>query len=221
MSTPSVKPSARTTFLAAAGGVVGLVLVVGFAVGLPEIVGDGEGAAGDAAYSGDLAPLPESLPGELVSLLSPEMPGDMVEQSGGAEALQEIVASGADNVAELYGAPAAFGIYARTDGSALVTVTVAPGEPGLFVPDGTPISPEAQGLERSTLVVSEVEDGVCSGIYAEQVAPGQAVDPAEQPGRVHCQLAAEGLLYDVTSQGISIDETVIAGRTVIDSQLDA
>ncbi|MGA8847668.1 MAG: hypothetical protein WB471_13720 [Nocardioides sp.] len=219
MSTSTENQSSRASLLAAAGGVVGLALLVGFAVGLPEIVGTDEGAAGPQV--GELAPLPEALPGDLLSLLSPDMPTDVVEQSGGAEALTTIVESGADNVAALYGAPTAFGIYAKADGSALVTVTVAPGEPGLFVPDGTPISPEVQGLERSTLVVSEVEDGVCSVVYAQQVAPGQPVDPDEQPGRVHCQLAAEGLLYDVTSQGISVAETVEAGHAVLEEQAAA
>ena len=219
MSTSTMKQSSRATLLAAGGGVLGLALLVGFAVGLPEIVGNEEGVAGPQVE--DLAPLPESLPGDLLSLLSPDMPTEVVEQSGGVEALTEIVASGADNVATLYGAPAAFGIYAKADGSALVTVTVAPGEPGLFVPDGTPISPEAQGLERSTLVISDVEDGVCSVVYSQQVAPGQPVDPDELPGRVHCQLAAEGLLYDVTSQGLSLAETVEAGHTVLQEQVDA
>ncbi|MDE0776257.1 MAG: hypothetical protein OSB43_08290, partial [Nocardioides sp.] len=164
MSTSNRPSSARTALLAAASGVVLLAAVVGFAVGLPEVAG-AEGGEGPGVEA--LAPLPESLPGDLVSLTSPEMPAEIVEQSGGAEALADIVDSGAANVAELYGEPSAFGIYGRTDGSVLVTVTVGPGEPGLFVPDGTPISPEVQGVARSTLDFVQTDDGVCSVIYAQ------------------------------------------------------
>ena len=159
---------------------LGLVLVFAFAVGLPEITGSGDDSSGADPQVEELAPLPEDLPGDLLSLLSPEMPAAAIEQSGGAEALGKIVDSGAANVAELFGEPSAFGIYSNVDGSALVTVTVAPGEPGLFVPDGTPISPEFQGVARSTLEVVDVEGGVCSVIYAQAVAPDQPVDPEDR-----------------------------------------
>lgn len=220
MSASTVKPSSRTTLLAVAGGVVGLALLFAFAVGLPELSGSDSsaGSSEGGPRVEELGALPDSLPGDLVSLLSPDMPADIVEQSGGEQALNDIVASGADNVAALYGEPAAFGLYGKTDGSALVTVTIGPGDPGLFVPDGTPISPEFQKLARSTLELVEVEDGVCSVIYAQPVAEGQPVDPSEQPSRVHCQLSSSGLLYDVTGQGVSIADTVGAGVAVRDQQ---
>lgn len=218
MSTSNRPSSARTALVAAASGVVLLAAVVGFAVGLPEVAGAEGAEGGEGPGVEALAPLPESLPGDLVSLTSPEMPAEIVEQSGGAEALADIVDSGAANVAELYGEPSAFGIYGRTDGSVLVTVTVGPGEPGLFVPDGTPISPEVQGVARSTLDFVQTDDGVCSVIYAQPIAAGQAADPAELPQRVHCQLGADGLLYDVTSQGLSIEETVAAADALLEDE---
>lgn len=209
MSTPSAKQSSRTPLIAAGGGVVLLALVVGFAVGLPEITGNHEG--GGAAATAELAPLPDTLPGDLVSILGPDMPTELVEQSGGAEQLTALVDSADENLATLYGDPAAFGIYGKVDGSALVTVTVGPGEPGLFVPDGAPVSGEAQGAARSNLELVRVDDDtVCSVLYAQAIPEGQPVDPAEQPSRVHCQSSAEGLLYDVTGQGVSVDDVVAA-----------
>ena len=46
----------------------------------------------------------------------------------------------------------------------------------------------------------------------------QAADPAELPQRVHCQLGADGLLYDVTSQGLSIEETVTAADALLEDE---
>lgn len=217
MSAHPVKPSARTTLLAAAGGLVLLVAMFGFAVGLPELADD-EGSSSSA----ELDLLPDTLPGELVSLLSPDLPPEVVEQSGGAEQLTSVVDSASANVAELFGEPAAFGIYGRVDGSALLTITVGPGEPGLFVPDGAPVSAEVQGAARSNLEVTRVGDAVCSTLFSQPIQAGQPVDPEELPGRVHCQLPssegasdeASGLLYDVTGQGLSVEATVEAAEAV-------
>ncbi len=147
------------------------------------------------------------------------MPPELVAQTGGAETLAAIVESAAVNLGDLYGTPADFAIYGRVDGSALLTVTIAPGEPGLFVPDGAPIAPEVQGAQRSDLEVMRIDDDtVCSVLYAQAVAEGQPLDPEEVPSRVHCQLSDAGLQYDVTGQGLSVDETVAAAREVHDLQ---
>lgn len=224
MSNSTVKSSPRAALLAAGGGVVLLALVVGFAVGLPEI-SDDHAAADEATSSGPrietLVALPETLPQGLVSLTSPEMPADLVAQTGGAEKIAEIIASASDNVADLFGGPADFGLYGKLDGSALLTVTVAPGEPGLFLPDGAPISAEVQGVPRSDLEVVRIDDAVCSVLYSQPVAPGQPVDPEEQPARIHCQLGSSGLLYDVTGQGLSVAETLEAADAVRQAQESA
>ncbi|CAN5387662.1 hypothetical protein BH09ACT12_BH09ACT12_31160 [soil metagenome] len=220
MSTSSAKPSYRTPLLAAVAGVVLLALVFAFAVGLPEADDEESAAAADPVVE-TLVDLPDSLPGDLVALTSPEMPDDLVEQTGGAEKIAEITASAAENVADIFGGPADFGLYGKVDGSALLTVTVAPGEPGLFVPDGAPVSADVQGVERSDLEIVRVGDAVCSVLYTQAVASGQTVDPDEQPARVHCQLGSSGLLYDVTGQGLSVESTVAAGEAVLQNQADS
>lgn len=216
--------SARTTVLAAVGGLLLLALLVGFAVGLPELAGSkesGEPGESGGAPAGELAPLPETLPGGLVSLLGPDMPPEVVAQSGGVERMQEVVTSATANLAEVFGEPTAFGIYGKPDGSALLTLAVGPGEPGLFVPDGAPVSAEVQQAARANLELVEVGDTVCSVVYAQAIPTGQPVDPAEQPGRVHCSLADAGLLYDVTAQGIGVEETVAAAEAVRDAQVQS
>ncbi|WP_323791542.1 hypothetical protein [Nocardioides sp.] len=215
MSTPSTTPSSRTSLIAAGGGAVALALLVGFAVGLPEITGDGHSGPGVE----ELAPLPDTLPGDLISLLGTEVPDEVLAQFGGTEQLEPLVDSASDNLATLFGDPTAFGLYTKVDGSAFLTVTVAPGEPGLFVPDGAPFDADVQGAARGNLEVVRVDDDtVCSVVYAAAIAEGQPVDPAEQPSRTHCQLGSEGLLYDVTGQGVGVDEVVIAAEAVRDLQ---
>jgi hypothetical protein len=230
MSYSPVNQSARTTVLAAVGGLLLLVLLVAFAVGLPELSGSKEGGEGNesgepgesgSAPVGELAPLPESLPGDLVSILGPDMPPEVAAQSGGVEQMQAVVTSATANLAEVFGEPTAFGIYGRADGTALLTLAVGPGEAGLFVPDGAPVSAEVQQAARANLELVEIGDAVCSVVYAQAIPAGQPVDPEEQPGRVHCQLADAGLLYDVTAQGIGVEETVAAAEAVRDAQVEA
>lgn len=221
MST-SVKPSARTTALAAIGGIVALVAVFGFAVGLPKVSDDpdsseGAGSAGDGPQITELGALPDALPGGLVSFLSPDMPDALLEQAGGVDQATAAIASASDNLGELYGEPTAFGIYGKADGSGLVTVTIGPGEPGLFVPDGAPVSAEVQGAARAALEVVRVDaETVCSVLYDQPLAEGQPAEPAELPARIHCQLGSSGLLYDVTGQGISLDDLVAATDAIRD-----
>ena len=194
---------------------VALALLVGFAVGLHEITGDGHSGPGTET----LAPLPDALPGDLISLLGEDTPPELVAQSGGPEQLEALVASASGNLATLFGEPTAFGVYSKADGSALVTVTVGPGGPGLFVPDGAPVGATEQGAARASLeMVRATDETVCSVIYATAIAEGQPVDPAEQPSRIHCQLGSDGLLYDVTGQGIGVDEVVTAAEAVRDLQ---
>jgi len=223
MSYSPVNQSLRTTVLAAVGGLLLLVVLLAFAVGLPQVAGggEGEGEEGSEQTTGaidQLAPLPETLPGDLVSILGPEMPAELVTQSGGAEQMQAVVASAADNLAELFGEPTAFGIYGKVDGSALLTIAVGPGQAGLFVPDGAPVAADVQQAARSNLEVVEVGDAVCSVLYSQAVPAGQPVDPEEQPARVHCRLTAEGLAYDVTGQGLDVEATVAAAEAVRELQ---
>ncbi len=226
MSTSSanpVQPSTRTTLLAAGGGVVLLALVLGFVVGLPKAEGGETSGSGgsDSRVLTDLAPLPDTLPGDLVSLSSPDMPPELVAQTGGADRLAAVTGSAAENLTALFGGPADFEIYGKVDGSALLTVTVGPGEPGLFVPDGAPVSADVQGVTRSDLeVVRVADDTVCSVLYAQAASADAPADPAEQPSRVHCQLGSAGLLYDVTGQGLSTDDVVAATNAVRDLEED-
>lgn len=192
-----------------------LALMFGFVVGLPEVTDDAHSGPGVE----ELAPLPDTLPGDLISLLGPDTPPELVAQSGGAEQLESLVASASDNLATLFGDPAVFGVYSKADGSAIVTVTVGPGEPGLFVPDGAPVGAAEQGAARASLeIVQPTDETVCSLVYAQAIIEGQPVDPDEQPSRTHCQLGSEGLLYDVTGQGVGVDDVVAAAEAVRDLQ---
>jgi hypothetical protein len=222
MSYSPVNPSLRTRLLAALSGVVLLALLLFFAVGLPDGGEDSEGEGGEGgegtSETAELAPLPESLPGDLLSLVGPEVPPEVVAQSGGAEQLQAVIDSATANLAELFGEPTAFGIYGRVDGSALVTVTVGPGSEGLYVPDGAPVDADVQQAARSNLEVVEVGDAVCSVLYTQAVPAGQPVDPEEVPARVQCRLAADGLAYDVTAQGLDAEQTVAVAEAVRDPE---
>ena len=97
------------------------------------------------------------------------VPDALLEQAGGNDQAAAAIASASDNLGELYGEPTAFGIYGKADGSGLVTVTIGPGEPGLFVPDGAPVSADVQGAARAALEVVRVDAELDVGVSARSV----------------------------------------------------
>ncbi len=213
------------------GAVLGLLLLVGmvaFAVGLPEASGTASGTASSdsaadttgSAATPDTVVLPDEVAGGLVSALSDAAPEELLAAYGGRESLATSLDAAQQGIEDLYGAPSAFALYADAAGSAGATVTVAPGEPGIFLPDGAPISAEAQGVARSTVVVTRADGATCSATFAEPVAAGQPVDENEVPSGVQCQLdsTGDGLTYQLTGGGLTVAGATAVLRSVADAQ---
>ncbi len=56
--------------------------------------------------------------------------------------------------------------------------------------------------------MQRVGDAVCSVNYGQPVAAGQPIDPTVAPLTVRCQQGAGGRTYDLSTQGLSVEEAV-------------
>lgn len=183
----------RSSLTGAMTGVVVLAALVGFAVGLPEAVGDDEGATGPSPS--------ELLPDELADGLLPISERD--DPNAGLYAEQEKY--GADRLTEVFGGEVATRLY--SDGQVSVTLTVAEGEPGLFIPFGPPYDAELAGQEAPTYDLVEADDAICwvySGAAEQQAQTGGV------PLQVECQRGYQGLTIDAISTGLTAEQTVAA-----------
>ncbi|CAN5473522.1 hypothetical protein BH11ACT8_BH11ACT8_22390 [soil metagenome] len=200
----------------AVSGVVLLGAVTAFSVGLTNAEGGsatlpGETASTSATASGGTVELPEALPGGLISVDSDQMPSDLVDQLGGPDDLRRSLDSASAGVTDLFGSPSVLGLYGRTDASVLVRVVVAPGDPGLFLPEQfLPIAPDVLGVARAPQVLEKVDGAVCFETYAQPVAAGTAVDPGEVPQSVICQLGADGRTFQISGGGLDAAASVTA-----------
>jgi len=195
--------SSRNRLLAILGGLVALVLLAGFAIGLPRVVGPEAGAGLE---------LPETLPSGWTAL-ELAAPG---EEAGAAQD-EEYAAQQAQAVAyvnEVLG-----GVYAQESTSFqayvdesldnLVTVTLFDAAGGAFAPPNGVADPALFGLERAPTELTRVGDAVCIANYQSAAQSGQAPqgDPA-QPLSVSCQGTEGEETVQVGSQGMSVDDTV-------------
>lgn len=212
----------RTSLVGALVGLVLLGLVVAFAVGVPELTGDdataqaadaGEGAEGSAEPE-DLEPidlptgLSGELSGELVAVDTGELPEALAAQFGDLSDLGAQQASVAEGLQALFGVPGAFRLYAASDGSALVSLTVLDKAPGLFVPEALPIDPSVLGVTRAAVEIVDIDGAICSLNWGADVPAGQPIDPAVPPQGVRCQLGDGERTYEISAQGLTPEATV-------------
>lgn len=206
----------RTTALSAAAGVVLLGGLFAFTVLVPEIGDEPEHSYETSSepldgpmesQSGPIE-LPDQLDGDLVAVDLGTLPADLAQRFGEVEAVREQEAAVVTGLSDVFQVPAAFRVYAATDGSALAQITVLDRAPGLFAPDALPVDPAAIGLTRAASELVRVGDAVCSVSWAEQVPAGQPIDPAVEPQGVRCQLGVGERTFEITAQGLTVDETV-------------
>ncbi|WP_193609470.1 hypothetical protein [Nocardioides lijunqiniae] len=190
----------RPFVLGLVGGIVVLALLFAFTVLLPKS-GGGEPDA-----------LPDSLPGGLrASDVARDQ--DSAEQQGRAEDFAErqrgVNESGAEQLEELFDAPAAVRTYQDEQFQRQATITVVETGAGPFLPNGPPFDPAFVDLERNVSDLVKVGDGVCALYYQQPVPEGQDV-PADQdqPQALQCQLGADGATYQLFGRGLDADEAV-------------
>lgn len=195
--------TSRTRLLAILGGVVALVLLAGFAIGLPRVVGEPAGPTLD---------LPDRLPGGWTAL-ELAAGGDQA----GATRDEEYAAQQAQAVAyvnEVLGGvyeqgSTAFRAYVDESLDNLVTVTVFDAPGGAFAPPNGVADPALFGLDRAPVELTREGDAVCISNYQSAAQSGQA--PQGDPGvplSVSCQSPRGEQTVQVGSQDMAVADTV-------------
>lgn len=207
----AMSESSRTTLVGVLVGLVLLGAVVAFAVVLPEQA-DGTEAeeAGSPAPATGSVDLPDELPGGLVAVDTGTLPEAVAAQFE-IDTLREQEASVEEGLAEVFGVPAAFRIYldpAAPPGTPLIQLTALAKPPGLYTPDTLPVDPALLNLERASIELVRVGDGVCSITWGQDVPEGQPIDPDQTPQALSCQLGADGRTYEIRAQGITPEDAV-------------
>lgn len=206
----------RSRIAGLVAGLLLLVLMVGFAVGLPAVTGDGEDAG---ATSGEAVELPDTLPGGLVAQDGDQAPDPQgIDPAEYRERLEILQASAGDTLTEVFEAPAAFRVYTSTDGAVQALVTVLDQAPGLFAPDGPPVSAEASEVARPASELVRTGDAVCAINWGEAVPIGQPVDDSATPAATRCQLGAGDRTYEMAATGLGPDQVVGALQALADDQ---
>ena len=180
-------------------GAVGLALMFVFAVVLPEVT------------EPDEVELPDSLPGGWVAADVAAIPTDLVDEGDAAEfaeSRERATEFVREVYAEVYDEPVAFRAYTDKDLSQFVVVTVFTSDGGAFGPPNGVADPEVLQLQRATTELVRHGDVVCVANY-QPVAQGEEADEdADTPLGVSCQLPSEGRTIQLTTNGLSVDETV-------------
>ncbi len=198
-------PVDRSSLAGVVAGAVLLAGCVGFAVGLPEVVGGGETDEPDPAAA------PEEAAAALPEL--PEEIGDFRSASSVTEGARQVELddSAAAKLEEVFETDVEVITYVRgpaeqIDGVASATVYAA--EPGVFSPGGPPFDPKLSGYSRGLSELVRVDGTRCAAAWQQPVPLGGQPDPRALPFQVQCQTGGEGLTYEVTTQGLSVDESV-------------
>lgn len=182
------------------GAVTGVVLLggfVGFAVGLPEAVGDTASAPSEEAERRPVAELlPETLLGGDLRRIA-----DIDPQY--TDMANEVETYGAETLTEVYGTDVAVARYATESLQAEVSLTIFDGESEFFVQTGPPVPIE---FAASGSVVSDVQrigDAVCTGQWQTQAFQQDA-----PPFQTQCQRVADGRTFNVyAGGGIDLQQT--------------
>lgn len=192
----------RTTTIAGAViGVVLLVVVAGFAILLPKVQDDPDQGASTVPA------LPATLDG-LVALDSKNLPAALSQQIGDGTQLKQAQRQASESLDKIFGDAAAYKIYASTDAQTFAAVTVLDRAPGLFAPDGPPVTPTTG--QQPTYQLSRSGGAVCAQYYQQAQSQTGAATGAPQLARVHCQLGADGRTYDIDARGLTLAKTVSA-----------
>lgn len=194
-------------------GVVLLALMAAFAIGLPKAVGsgdeEGEGAAAEPVS------LPDELAGGFVAERDPDVPAPQgADPATYADTRAKLEDSATTLMSDLYDADVAVKGYRTVDGSKSISITVADVPAGLFEPLGPPVAPEIFELERSNYELKTVDGAICAVSWTNPLPAGQAVDPAEVPASVNCQLGDDDRAYQIFGVGLTAVEAVTVLREV-------
>lgn len=197
----------RSTIVGAASGVVLLAGLVGFAVGLPEVVDDESQAAdrGPAAGKPSADLLPDRLLGGALVTLDSVGPQY-------APVAEEVRRYSSETLTDAFATDVAVGIYATPDLQAQVAVTIYDGESGLFLQAGPPVPPAMDSADETIGEVVRSGDAVC-------VAQWQVQDRADgrPPFQVQCQRVVGGRTVNVyATPGISVEQTTDIVDDVVD-----
>ncbi|UMG93833.1 hypothetical protein [Nocardioides sp. TF02-7] len=194
----------RSSIIGAAAGVVLLGGIVGFAVGLPEVVGEGS----DVAAATDRRPVAELLPedlldGELqrIGAISPQF----------TEMADQVESYGADRLSEAFGGDVAVARYATSGLDTEVSITVYDGESTFFLPTGPPIPPELSAQQGLVNDVQQVGDAVCTGQWQ-----AQAYQQGGAPFQNQCQRVVDGRTFNAhAGGGYTLEQTAEALADVV------
>ena len=211
-------PIERSTVAGVAIGAVLLAGVVGFGVGLPELVGDS-----DETAAVELPKLPDTLTDDVkaLSAVTPEDAQARTEQdSKDIEQFTQRVAQSdreaASHLATLYDQATVRSYVSlksmdpqTSTGLKTLGVSVVPGEAGMVIPRG-PFEIENSGAHYK---LQKVGGHQCAVSWSEQVDPstGQPVQGGDNSSsyQVECRDDRDGLAYSVFGNGF--DEKQIAG----------
>ncbi|MGA8255964.1 MAG: hypothetical protein WB767_05245 [Nocardioides sp.] len=196
--------SARPAVLGALSGALLLAVVVGFAVGVPELK---DGETGEASGSLEAVELPDVLPGGLIANDSGRLPTDLVPADI-TEQIVQVQESAAAQLGDLYDAPAALRGYSSLDGTTGGYLIVLDQAPGLFAPEGPPIDAEVNGFARAPYELIAVDGAICDISWGSPVELGQPVDEEQVPGSVRCQLGDGGRTWEINVSGLTADAAV-------------
>lgn len=190
----------RSTLVGAASGVVLLAGVFGFAVGLPEVVGD-DAEAAPGADAGSDRPVEDLLP---LTLLDGALQRYSDIDPQYSEMSLEVEAYSGDKLAEVFGADAAVALYATPDVQTQVAVTIYDGESGLFLQTGPPVPPAMSANAETVSDYVREGDSVC---FVQWQAGAQ--EAGQPPFQLQCQRVVAGHTVNVyTGGGVSIEQAV-------------
>lgn len=190
----------RSTLVGAALGVVLLAGVFGFAVGLPEVEGDGiEAPADDEGQKVDDVPVAELLPETLLDgalVRYHDVPSDL------AALFEEVEGYSTEVLTEAFGKDTAVGIYTTSQQQLRVGVTIYDGESGLFLQAGPPVPPELSANQDTVGEYSRQGASVCFGQWQTQ-----SREQDTPPFQVQCQQVVAGRTVNVYGgPGISVEQ---------------
>ncbi len=214
-------PIARSSLAGAATGVVLLAGAVGFGVGLPELIED------PGATASELPTLPDRLDGRFISLsestpedFKADSPEDVTDAKEIAKAFGDAEKKAITNLTGVYGA-ADMRYYRDIDASlaaindptgqtrsAEIIVTVVPGPAGPVLPQG-PFENNQNGAHYE---LRKLGGHPCAVQWVDSVDPTTGVPTGEEPTganyQIACHVQADGVTFDVVSNGLDPEEYV-------------
>lgn len=201
----------RSTIVGAASGVLLLAGVVGFAVGLPEVVDDDIEPTGDTAGqdSTDGRPAADLLPETLLDGALQRYP-DIDPQYD--EMANQVETYSGEKLTEAFGTDTAVALYTTADIRTQVALTIYDGESGLFLQQGPPVPPEMAANSQTYSDFLQEGDSVCIGQWQVQAREQEA-----PPFQVQCQRVVAGRTINVyAAPGLTVEQTAEIVDDVVD-----